>query len=122
MSDPTPVPQLEPAHLLPSPLRPRITLRAGLLALAALALLTGLWGAVTRLGWPLPHGASLAALHGPLMICGLFGTLIGLERAVALGRGWSYAAPVLSSLGTLSLIAGAPVALGAGAYAAEAAV
>jgi len=56
------------------------------------------------------------------MISGLFGTLISLERAVALDRHWSYAAPVLSGLGTLLLLAGAPEAVGAGAYAAAAVV
>lgn len=68
------------------------------------------------------HGASLAALHGPLMILGLFGMLIGLERAVALGRGWSYAAPAASGLGTLALLVGAPETVGAAAYALAAAV
>jgi hypothetical protein len=97
-------------------------LRAALLALGILALLAGLWGAMGRLGWSLPHGSLLAALHGPLMISGLFGTLISLERAVALDRGWSYAAPAFSGLGTLALLAGAPEAVGAGAYAAAAAV
>lgn len=102
--------------------RPRLELRLALLALGALALIAGLYGALGRLGWTLPAGGSLAALHGPLMISGLFGTLIGLERAVALGRGWSYAAPALSGIGTLLLLAGAPEAAGAGAYAAAAAM
>ncbi|WP_262031944.1 hypothetical protein [Microvirga sp. Mcv34] len=96
--------------------------RLALLALGALALIAGLYGALGRLGWALPAGGTLAALHGPLMISGLFGTLISLERAVALGRGWSYAAPALSGLGTLLLLAGAPEAVGAGAYAVAAAV
>lgn len=94
----------------------RIWFRVVLLGLGALALLSGICGALWRLGWIFPHGSSLAALHGPLMISGLFGALISLERAVALGRGWSYAAPVFAGLGTLALVAGAPVPLGAGAY------
>lgn len=102
--------------------RPWMGMRIALLALGALALAAGLWGAMERLGWHLPHGAPLAAVHGPLMISGLFGTLISLERAVALGRGWSYAAPALSGLGTLALLGGAPESFGAGAYAAAAAV
>jgi hypothetical protein len=97
-------------------------MRAALLAFGILALLAGLWGALGRLGWALPHGSFLAALHGPLMISGLFGTLISLERAVALDRGWCYAAPAFSGLGTLALAAGVPEAVGAGAYAAAAAV
>jgi hypothetical protein len=110
------------APLAPPHACPRMGLRAALLALGILALLAGLWGAMGRLGWSLPHDSLLAALHGPLMISGLFGTLISLERAVALDRGWSYAAPAFSGLGTLALLAGAPEAVGAGAYAAAAAV
>ncbi|WP_244622773.1 hypothetical protein [Microvirga brassicacearum] len=91
-------------------------LRILCLALAAIALLSGLCGGMWRLGWTIPHGSSLAELHGPLLISGLFGTLIGLERAVALGRDWSYAAPALSGLGTLTLLAGAPTAVGAGLF------
>src|SRR5690606_10601706 len=39
-----------------------------------------------------------------LMICGFFGTLISLERAVALGRLWVYAGPALAAAGTLVLV------------------
>ncbi|WP_262265934.1 hypothetical protein [Microvirga yunnanensis] len=102
--------------------RPRLELRLAFLALGALGLIAGLYGALGRLGLALPAGGSLAALHGPLMISGLFGTLISLERAVALGRGWSYAAPALSGFGTLLLLAGAPESAGAGAYVAAAMV
>ncbi|MBG0830117.1 hypothetical protein HS041_20330 [Planomonospora sp. ID67723] len=41
--------------------------------------------------------------HGPLMALGFLGTLLCLERAVALRRRWGYAAPVLSALGALFL-------------------
>ncbi|MEE1609876.1 hypothetical protein [Microvirga sp. CF3016] len=110
---------LPPEESLP---QSRTWMRLVLLALGAVALLTGLWGAIERLGWMLPSGSSLATFHGPLMISGLFGTLISLERAVALNQRWSYAAPAFSGLGTLFLVAGAPEGLGAGAYAAAAAV
>lgn len=81
-----------------------------------IALGAGLCGAWWRLGWRLPHGSSLAVIHGPLMICGLFGTLISLERAVALRHIWTYVAPILSGSGTLALVSGAPVEFGAGLY------
>jgi hypothetical protein len=79
------------------------------MALGVLALLTGLWGGLVRLGWPLPllHPA-LAAGHGPLMVCGFLGTLIGVERAIALGTFWPYAAPLLTALGALAFLAGLP--------------
>lgn len=97
-------------------------LRLATLAFAPLALVTGLAGGLWRLGWDVPTGASLAALHGPLMISGLFGTVISLERAVAFGKGWAYAAPVLSALGTVALLAGASSSFGAAFYLAAAAV
>jgi hypothetical protein len=87
-----------------------------LLALAALAMLTGVAGGLWRLGFALPGGARLAELHGPLLVCGLFGTVIGLERAVALGLRAALAAPALAALGTLALLGGAPDRLGAAAY------
>ncbi|MGH7781403.1 MAG: hypothetical protein ACREQR_16450 [Candidatus Binataceae bacterium] len=55
---------------------------------------------------------SLSLAHGPLMVCGFLGTLISLERSVALGKSWSYAAPLLSGLGGLALIAGVPDPVG----------
>jgi hypothetical protein len=83
--------------------------RSPLMALGMLALLTALWGGLVRLGWawPLPW-PTLSIAHGPLMVCGFLGTLIGVERAVALGVFWSYAAPLLTAVGTLALLAGLP--------------
>ena len=97
-------------------------LRLAVLAFAPVALVTGLGGGLWRLGWDMPSGAALAALHGPLMISGLFGTVIGLERAVAFGKGWAYAAPVLSALGTIALLAGARLSFGASFYLAAAGI
>ena len=84
--------------------------RLPLLALGMLALLTGLWAGLARLGWdvPLPR-PGFSSLHGPLMVSGFLGTLISLERAVALGQSWAYAAPLLTGLGALTLIAGGPL-------------
>ena len=81
--------------------------RLALIALAAGSLLTGLWAGLVRLGWALP-GASLTPQHGPLLVAGVLGLVIGLERAVALGRPWAYAAPVTAGLGGVALIAGLP--------------
>ena len=41
------------------------------------------------------------------MISAFLGTLISLERAVAIGR-WAYAAPCASAIGALALLIGAP--------------
>lgn len=79
-----------------------------LLALGMLSLLVALWSGLMRMGWLPATRPDLAALHGPLMISGFLGTLISLERAVALGRGWTFAAPLLVGLGALSFLAGVP--------------
>lgn len=84
--------------------------RVPLLLLAFVSLFAGMGAGLARLGWPLP-GANLAALHGPLMASGFFGTVISLERAVALGRKWAYAAPLLSGLAALATVLGTPAAV-----------
>ena len=72
------------------------------LFLAILGLLAALWAGLMRLGWQLPALApSLAMLHGPIMISGFLGTLITLERAVAMKQKWMYLPPLLSGLGWL---------------------
>src|SRR6185437_15820629 len=78
-----------------TPRRRRARLVPPLLAVAVIMLLAGLWEGLVYLGLPLPAGqASLHAGHGPLMVLGFLGTLISLERAVALGATWAYLAPV----------------------------
>ena len=80
------------------------------LAAGAGALLVGLWVGLARLGLTLPGGMPvLAEFHGALMISGFLGTVISLERAVAIGRWWAYMAPALSTIGAAALIVGAPV-------------
>jgi len=86
-------------------------LRAIPLAIGGLAMAAGLWTGLTRLGIAVP-AAQLAELHGALMISGFLGTVISLERAVALGAGWPYAAPLLSCMGTIALFAGMPTVAG----------
>jgi hypothetical protein len=85
--------------------------------LAALALLAGLWAGLVRLGWGLPPlTLRLPAQHGPLMVSGFLGTLISLERAVALsqnqnGRRLYYLAPLLAGLGAVALFLALPTAV-----------
>jgi hypothetical protein len=72
------------------------------LFLAILALLAALWAGLMRIGWHIPAlTPSLALLHGPLMISGFLGTLIPLERAVAMRQKWMYLSPLLAGLGWL---------------------
>jgi len=82
--------------------------RAPFLLLAVASLLAGLAGGLTRLGFGwVPEPAGSIPHHGALMILGFLSTLIGLERAVALRRGWAYAAPLATGSAGLLLAAGA---------------
>jgi len=72
-----------------------------------LTLLLATWGGLQRLGWSLPAAVAAAApYHGPLMIGGFLGTVISLERAVALGHAWPYLAPILAAAGAVALLLG----------------
>ena len=93
---------------IPKNVRPRLPL----LAIGMVSMAYGTWLGLVRLGWnlPLPSPDRLID-HGPLMVCAFLGTLISLERAVALGAPWGYAAPAAVAAGGLTLIAGAPLPL-----------
>ncbi|MDF3831771.1 hypothetical protein P3W85_02175 [Cupriavidus basilensis] len=101
--------------------------RLAVLLLAVFALLAGMLGGLLRAGVALPGADGYRLLwhavsfHGALMTGGFFGTVIGIERAVALGRPAAFAAPVASGLGALLMVAGFPAA-GAWALAAGALV
>lgn len=60
-------------------------------------------GGLARLS-ALEVAGTAIALHGPLMVSAFFGTVISLERAVAVGRPWAYAAPLAAGLGGLCLL------------------
>jgi len=81
--------------------------RFPLLALGIASLFCGVWAGLLRFGWALPQGrANLIELHGPLMVFGFLGTVISLERAVALRRPWGYLAPAGTLAGAALLFAG----------------
>ena len=80
--------------------------RLPLLILGFASLALGVAGGLARLGASIPAPAGAIALHGALMVSGFLGTVVGLERAVALGRRWAYAAPLASGLGGLCLVFG----------------
>ncbi|OZA27938.1 MAG: hypothetical protein B7X91_06985 [Hydrogenophilales bacterium 17-64-11] len=93
-----------------------VPFRLPLLMLGFAALASGVLAGLARLGWNVPLSmVELAPLHGPLMVSGFLGTVIGLERAVAMGRRWAYVGPLLTGLGSLSILAGFPPAIGAAA-------
>lgn len=82
----------------------------GLLVLAAIGLLSGLYAGLIRLGLLSTAEPAVSPIaHGPLMINGFLGTLIGLERAAALEHKWAYAAPVFMAASTILLLIGLPI-------------
>lgn len=87
----------------------RFKFRFVLLGLAAVSLLAGLWTGAVRLGLDLPAlSIDFPSNHGPLMVVGFLGTLIGLERAVALDQIWPYGAAILAGIGVLVVLPGFP--------------
>lgn len=82
-----------------------VAARVPLLALAMLSLLAALWGGLGRLGFTFPPPeVRPIAFHGPLMVSAFLGTLIGLERAVGIGRRWAYVGPLASAAGAVALL------------------
>ncbi|WP_435298735.1 hypothetical protein [Timonella sp. A28] len=89
---------------------PPIPKRTVLIFPAGICLIAGLSAALLLLGLPAPFTVNrLVDSHGTLLTLGFIGTLIALERSVALGRFWGYAAPTL--LGTGGLLLLTPVSL-----------
>ncbi|MCS4485168.1 hypothetical protein NXS08_06780 [Gleimia sp. 6138-11-ORH1] len=88
--------------LHPTAPKARLYLRLFLLLLAGTALVNGLNGAAALTGvrHALPANPS-SHMHGILMVIGFLGTAIGLERAVAARKPWTYAAPALTGAGSL---------------------
>lgn len=87
----------------------------GLVALVSLVLAT--WAGLAQLGVKMATPPVLE--HGPLMILGFLGTVICVERAVGLGRGWAWIAPGLAAAGTALVVferhkAGMALLFGAG--------
>ncbi|WP_238146819.1 hypothetical protein [Ornithinimicrobium murale] len=84
-----------------------------LLAGGGVSLLAGLDASLLLLGLPAPISFSrLPDVHGILMVLGFLGTVIALERAVALRRRWGFLAPALLGAGGVALLTPAPLAAG----------
>ena len=89
---------------------------------AGLALLLGVDAGLRLLGVPAaPVSDRLPHVHGPLLVLGFVGTLVALERAVALRRALGYAAPALLGAGGLLLVSPLPLRVGQSLLAAGAA-
>jgi hypothetical protein len=83
--------------------------RYPILILGMISLVIGTLAGLARLGSAVPHSAlQQVAQHGVLMIPAFFGTVIGLERAVAIGQRWAYLAPLSTGVAGIALLANAP--------------
>jgi len=91
-------------------------LRKVLVPLAGLGavggLLVGVWMGLVRIGWSLGSPPPLG-LHAPMLALGALGTLIGLERAVAVNRPWAGAGPPASAAAVGAMVVGLPAAAAA---------
>jgi hypothetical protein len=91
-------------------MRKTIGLLLGFSAIAGFVI--GIWMGLVRLGWQLGFPPSIGA-HGPLLVLAVLGTLIGAERAVALGKRWVWIGPLASGLAVVTIVAGVPVSVSA---------
>lgn len=91
-----------------------LALRTGTLLVVATLLVTGIVGGLLRAGVAVPVDAAWAGpavvSHAFLMICGFLGTVIGIERAVAVKDRLAFIAPAASAGAGLSMLAGRPAA------------
>jgi hypothetical protein len=84
-----------------------------LIAPAAVVLILGLTAGLLLLGLRVPLVTErLPDLHAPLMVFGFVGTLISLERAVALRAAWAYTAPLLLVSGAVLTVSPLPLFVG----------
>ncbi len=84
--------------------------RIPLMVISIAGLIGALWAGLVRIGWSWPVvQPALPLAHGPLMVSGFLGTLIALERAVALGKRWAYLPPAITGLGGVLLMLGVQV-------------
>ncbi len=87
----------------------REALWRAVLVVAAVALLSGLVAGYHRMGWQgVPVPSALVPEHGALMTGSFFGTLIALERAVALRRWWAYVPAWLCGMSLPAFLGAAP--------------
>ncbi len=83
----------------------KFRIRFPLLAMGMISLITGIWIGLQRIGWSLPVlDVNWVFIHGPLMICGFLGTVIGMERAVAQNKLFFFLGPLFTGLGAILML------------------
>ncbi len=79
-----------------------IRTRIAILAPVIVLLLGGMWAGLFRMSVRIPSLHPYLPLnHGPIMVSGFLGSLIVLERAVALRKPWAFGASAVGALGGL---------------------
>jgi hypothetical protein len=81
-----------------------LIIRRALLLVILPVAFVAIFAGLARIGISLPWAGSHATDHGPLLVIGVFGTIIALERAVALGKIWAYVAPCCGTLAALAIL------------------
>lgn len=95
-----------------SPVRAAALARPAFVVLVAAALVSGLVGGLLRAGvaWPallgFPWAGAAVNAHAALMVCGFLGTVIGIERAVAVRLRAAFVAPIASGAAALATLLG----------------
>lgn len=90
-----------------------VKFRIPIFVIGFICLTFGVFSGLLRLGYAIPWlSDGLAIDHGPLMVSGFLGTVISLERAVAIGKPWAYLSPFFAALGGLSFIVGLSALVG----------
>ncbi len=87
---------------------PELAMRRVLLLAAAGAAVVAVLAGLGRLGVVSGWCGSHAAAHGPLFVLGALAVVIQVERAAFLGHRWGYAAPVLGTCVTVTVLANLP--------------
>lgn len=91
--------------------------RLPFLFLAIACLLIGIVTGLARAGVVTPDWLSIhTGFHSIFMISGFFGTVIGLERAVAIHKPWAFIAPLMSAFGALLILMNQPESLAASLF------
>ncbi len=77
--------------------------RAATAVVALASLIIGVWMGLSRIGWTLGSPPA-ASTHGVIIVLGFLGTVIGMERAVAMDRAWGWITPISSATAALILL------------------
>lgn len=72
-----------------------------------ISMVLGILSGLLRMGWTIPMGPE-AGEHGAVMVGSFLGTLICLERIVALKKKWMYVIPIISGFSLVFFLLGNP--------------